>query len=579
LKDWDVKPHNEFNSLLKKISNKLKSPSKKITSPDDKYEMVKTYKSESLVENWDELQSNAEKMDLMGHGMNALFSEEKFRNNLKKSLEKGCIIRLLLLDPKSYKAIEVAELLTGQKKLQTKIEETLDHALELQDWTKKDHVKGRINIRIIREVKFKINRYDDHIFQTEYFTINEPGNNSPCKHVREGMFSFSCYLDEFNRNWDTGLEYRKGGPLPCLPAEDNFLDDYDIWKRIKQYLEYENSDQELPLPKMAVIYPTYKCTLGCNYCSTDLTKREGKNLLSMNENKFIAILDKIINAKILNIELSGGGEPLEYPDIQNIIDKISIRKEEHPELNFGILTNGLHITNEISEALAKKFSYVRLSFNEKIASNNSLRTKFMESLQKVLKKRDISTNRIGIKLLLTEELVKKEKEANFVSQMIKDISQYPINHLRIKAIRGDKTFQEQLSEVWPRILDTADDMFDNDTTINADIRQNKVGSGFKCWFGAAIMVVDPKCDVHPCLNYHNAVSSYIVGNIFKDDLKKIWISGKLKRYFKMNSPKTCNNETSVDCRMAKYQHLLEEKMATERNKDVNLMCKDCIQGL
>jgi len=41
------------------------------------------------------------------------------------------------------------------------------------------------------------------------------------------MAAFDAYLDEFNRNWDVGLEYRKHEPLPCLPAEDNVLTFYN----------------------------------------------------------------------------------------------------------------------------------------------------------------------------------------------------------------------------------------------------------------------------------------------------------------------------------------------------------------
>jgi len=577
LKNWDYKQHNEYISLLNKVAEKLHSYFNILPS-SNKSEWVQTYQSESLIEGWDELQQNSKEMDLMGHTMYKLFYEEKIRNNLKIALAKGCIIRLLLLDPKSYKAIEVGELLDGkQLKLQTKIEDTLDQALQLQNWAKQDSVKGRIDIRIIREVRCKINRYDDHLYHTDYFTIEEPGINSTCKHVKKGMATFNSYLNEFNRNWNIGLEYREYGPLPCLPAEDSILKDYDNWKRLKHTLqEGAPSTQEVPLPKMAVIYPTYKCTLRCDYCSTGFRKLETG--MSMSANAFTQILDKILKVNIFNIELSGGGEPLEHDDVKKIIEELSKRKESDPKLNFGILTNGLHINDYISEALVKYFSYVRLSFNEKIASDNSLRAHFLEILQKISNKKNTSNN-IGIKLLLTENLVKKEKDANFVSEMIKDISKHPFNHLRIKSVRGDKKFQDQLSEVWPKILDTAFDMLYSDITINADIRQNNVGRSFKCWFGAAIMVVDPYCFVHPCLNYHNSKSRVNVGNLLQDDLKKIWISGNIKPYLEANSFYTCNHENSVDCRIAKYQHLLEERMATERNRGINLRRGVNIPGL
>lgn len=108
--------------------------------------------------------------------------------------------------------------------------------------------------------------------------------------------------------------------------------------------------------------PTNVCNHSCYYCCyrndnlylSELMQK--KDMIS--RDKMIEIIDDLVAMGVKAVTLSGGGDPLVYPHINETIEGL---------LNVGIklatLTNGSMLKNKTAELLAKGASWVRISMD------------------------------------------------------------------------------------------------------------------------------------------------------------------------------------------------------------------------
>ena len=109
--------------------------------------------------------------------------------------------------------------------------------------------------------------------------------------------------------------------------------------------------------------------------------KEKRDNIAVSANDFKNILNQLIACNINNIELSGGGEPLEADEIRGILDIIMEVRKKSPLVKFGLITNGLQI-----ESLLKDYDllyifndYIRISrLNEDDIDekNNTFKAKY-----------------------------------------------------------------------------------------------------------------------------------------------------------------------------------------------------------
>tara|TARA_Y100000310_G_scaffold292965_1_gene322168 strand:+ start:645 stop:1373 length:729 start_codon:yes stop_codon:yes gene_type:complete len=88
--------------------------------------------------------------------------------------------------------------------------------------------------------------------------------------------------------------------------------------------------------KLYVVPVETKCNAFCNFCITRL--REKKGILSKKDFLQIEDLKKLLDQKVDNIEITGGGEPTLHPEIEKIIEMCSNKAPTQ------MYTNGAFIT-------------------------------------------------------------------------------------------------------------------------------------------------------------------------------------------------------------------------------------------
>lgn len=120
-----------------------------------------------------------------------------------------------------------------------------------------------------------------------------------------------------------------------------------------------------PRPTVLEIHPSPICQLGCAYChsmSSPLDKTiysSGKRLLAVEE--YAQIFEEFVSLGGTEVVISGGGEPLLYPNIIDLIEAAS-----HVGLRIHIYTNGLtkrYFLVESLELWLPKITSVRFSLH------------------------------------------------------------------------------------------------------------------------------------------------------------------------------------------------------------------------
>ena len=187
---------------------------------------------------------------------------------------------------------------------------------------------------------------------------------------------------------------------------------------------------------MAYIYPTYQCSLHCKNCIyKDHINCEKNGSLDLDLDLFKNILTDLSDLGVMNIELCGGGEPLEHSHIKEIIELVS-EFRRNKRMDFGILTNGQNISQldeKTIKLILECFAYIRLSFSEQASTDAKLRDEYFNNIVQLLeykKKNKKFKAIIGSKLLLTS------KNKDELLETVFKLLDLGAEHIKVKSIRS-----------------------------------------------------------------------------------------------------------------------------------------------
>lgn len=99
---------------------------------------------------------------------------------------------------------------------------------------------------------------------------------------------------------------------------------------------------------------TNKCNLDCPYCSCAENDREQEMFFD----KFLDLLESFVNLEVKAVTITGGGEPLLYPQIEYVIDSLWIRG-----IQVGLVTNGT-ILHKVDKGVLGRLTWCRISHDD-----------------------------------------------------------------------------------------------------------------------------------------------------------------------------------------------------------------------
>lgn len=110
-------------------------------------------------------------------------------------------------------------------------------------------------------------------------------------------------------------------------------------------------------PRHPQILPTNACNLNCGFCSC----RDRNKELSLDFHKLMETIEVLIKLGARAFTITGGGDPLMYPDISSLIFRIHVRNAE-----VGLVTNGLLLADKarIDPSAITALSWCRVSASD-----------------------------------------------------------------------------------------------------------------------------------------------------------------------------------------------------------------------
>ena len=134
----------------------------------------------------------------------------------------------------------------------------------------------------------------------------------------------------------------------------HFLADADCGVTFRWGKTLDDNPSLAPVPELADISISNKCSKGCSFCYRDSTPN-GK-VMSLEE--YCHVLDSLYSSEygtIFQVAI-GGGEPLEHPNFIEIVDE-TVKRGIVPNFT----TNGLLLTSEICAAIKGKVGAIAIS--------------------------------------------------------------------------------------------------------------------------------------------------------------------------------------------------------------------------
>lgn len=294
--------------------------------------------------------------------------------------------------------------------------------------------------------------------------------------------------------------------------------------RINNYLRYLKNNGKINIkPDDVILMITKKCNLNCKFCNI---KKEDKEM-SLNDIK--RIIRSIKRLGIKSIFLTGG-EPL----LNKAFDDIVLYLKNN-DFYVGVSTNGVFIDKHINSL--KKIDFVGISLDgsedihDKLRGKKGVHKRVLENIQ-LLKENNVKNIEIDF-VVNNKNINDLEKVYNFTINEKIRFNFWPVNNSK----------ELYLNDIGLKIYKNFAKRFKKNLTYHDNVEnyiQDEIN--VRCWGLVSCFAIDVDGDILPCCVWNK---NNVLGNIFKDDLLKLWTSKKAydirKNIFDFKCKENCYN--------------------------------------
>ena len=302
------------------------------------------------------------------------------------------------------------------------------------------------------------------------------------------------------------------------------------------------------------IKPTNRCNNACFYCGYEVDNYSPRSMFRRGDeipwHILQGVIEDIYDMSVKSVILSGGGEPLIYPHIEELIQMILDRN-----IDLGIITNGLELKGHIAELLTEA-KWIRISCDSaKAPTYSKIRGVSKESFYDVCRnissfaKNKPDTCVLGINCVINHM---NKSEILRIGYLFKHLG---VDHIKFAPCITNNTYsyhkkfrrkvigdiylaQQELNDNSFRIIDAYTEGFDE--VLNRDYD--------KCRIMQIIPCIGADSKVYTC---HDKayVPNGVIGDLKKQTFKDIWFSDKTKKMFEnFNPEKECKHHCVYDNR-------------------------------
>jgi radical SAM protein with 4Fe4S-binding SPASM domain len=264
--------------------------------------------------------------------------------------------------------------------------------------------------------------------------------------------------------------------------------------------------------------------------------------------KMKSVVSDFAELGVEGVEISGGGEPLMYPQI---IPAIAFMRSK--DLKVGVFSNGTLLNKEISEFLVQNLLFLRIAFDagsaktykkihgrddfdrlqENLRTLTSIRSRFGTDKGRRLadqKRQGLAT--IGAKYLVSTNNWHELAQA---AELARDAG---LDYLQFKALRASKfTLEGEELEQAKAEGERAKALSGDDFQVFGSLEKTKpIG---RCFLNPIHPVIDAAGDMYLCAFFHHRKDTHKIGNVYEKSFPEIWYSEKHKEAFRSTKPKEC----------------------------------------
>ena len=327
------------------------------------------------------------------------------------------------------------------------------------------------------------------------------------------------------------------------------------------------AEKKITSPIYVRFKPTNKCNHRCYYCSYQPDNEcPVSQTINFNDEipreKMIEILDDFKNMGVKAITYSGGGEPLVYP---HIIEMLKKTIENGIELS--IITNGQMLKGEIAEIL-KEAEWVRISADspdkKTFVETRRIDGRFFHELVENIKnfsKIKKPECELGINFVV------QEKNAGRVYNAVRFFKNLGVNHIKITPcwMPNFLEYHEPFKDSVKVQIEKAREDFQDENFRVYDTYKNDFEIGglnerpcSKCYMMQVKPVVAADCVVYSCQDKAYNEQG-IIGSLKNTSFKELWFSDKAKEKFDNFNPKiNCRHHCTGDARNAAIEKMMED---------------------
>lgn len=307
---------------------------------------------------------------------------------------------------------------------------------------------------------------------------------------------------------------------------------------------------KMPVPRTMEFFLSNVCNHACAGCHSRYMHKNEDQFLDFDTMK--EVVNDFAELGVEGVEISGGGEPLMYPQI---IQAIAYMRGKG--LKIGIFSNGTLLTEELAEFLVQNLLFLRIAFDagtaetyKKIHGRDDF-DKLIKNLKAVVrfktkssfreegsgKPRRLTDSKFGTATIGAKYLVstKNWHELAQAAELARDIG---LDYLQYKALRASKfTIEGETLEKAREQAALADELSDGRFQVFGSLEKTKpIG---RCFLNPLHPVIDAKGDMYLCAFFHHRKDTHRIGNIYEKSFPEIWYSERHLEAFRSTKPKEC----------------------------------------
>ncbi len=328
----------------------------------------------------------------------------------------------------------------------------------------------------------------------------------------------------------------EGWALPLLAS----------WPKVLNVL-----DGKIPEPEVVELFPTNHCNLNCPHCR--FREFHGNRFEHMSLETLRALLEELRSRGVTRLEISGGGEPLDHPEVSAMLEMLH-------NLGFraGLITNGYSMVQDSSliDRVLVCTDWIRISVDgfknstyRKVHGKANLSYTSLQTIISQLSRRADDTPKIGLKMLLSK--------ANIADALlaIPEGLKLGADYMQFKFLGSPKKLSLTDDEM-RRTSDWLSKQIDEYRNEPMHVEFVPPFSGEKSYERCLMTFLHPVIDwdgtIYLCAFFEHRKKEHSIGNINKGGFFSHWDDSKHHAVFDGIDPLTC----LPNCPMRRYNPLI-----------------------